>query len=212
MKKIIYTIILVLVAVLVFWIGRFFGSKTVSQQVISNSTIVKEIAELSSLDVQGSASIKRSNLTEGGSDWTDNLKKTFLENTIWVTIPYEAKYGVDIDEHNFKVSIAQKKIIIDLPAPKLLSYELKIDRMETANRKGLFLFQNDETYTDVQKKLYVETRGQMENSPVYIERSKAKIIGIMKEYYTPFLKDHVLEVRFAGDSARVVNNMNVKLD
>ncbi|MFB6454647.1 DUF4230 domain-containing protein [Chitinophaga sp. Hz27] len=212
MKKIIYTVILVLLAVLIFWIGRFFGSKNVSQQVISNSTIVKEIAELSSLDVQGSASIKRSNLTDGGSDWTDNLKKTFLENTIWVTIPYEAKYGVDIDEHNFKVNIEQKKIIIDLPSPKLLSYELKIDKMETANRKGLFLFQDDETYTDVQKKLYVETRAQMENSPAYIERSKAKIIGIMKEYYTPFLKDHILEVRFAGDSIRIVNNMQIKLD
>ncbi|MBV8253258.1 MAG: DUF4230 domain-containing protein [Chitinophaga sp.] len=210
MKKIIYIVVFVVVAALMFWMGRFFGSKNTSQQIISNSTIVKEIAELSSLDVQGSASIKRSNLEEGGSDWTDNLKKAFLENTVWVTIPYEAKYGVDINEKNFKVSIAQKHIVVELPSPKLLSYELKVDQMETANRKGLFLFQDDETYTAVQKKLYQTSRAQLENSPAYIQRSKNKIIAIMREYYTPFLKDHTLEVRFDGDTVHVVNNTKLQ--
>ncbi|RAJ83546.1 uncharacterized protein DUF4230 [Chitinophaga dinghuensis] len=206
MKKIIYIVVFVVVAMLMFWLGRFFGNKNISQQIISNSTIVKEIAELSSLDVQGSASIKRSNLEEGSSDWTDNLKKTFLENTVWVTIPYEAKYGVDITENNFKVSIAQKHIIVELPSPKLLSYELKVDKMETANRKGWLLSQDDETYTGVQKKLYQTSRAQLESSPVYIQRSKNKIIAIMREYYAPFLKDHTLEVRFEGDTVHVVNN------
>jgi hypothetical protein len=62
MKKIFYPVILVVLAVLIFWLGKRFGSTNVSQQVISNSIIVKEIAELASLDVQGSASIKRFNI------------------------------------------------------------------------------------------------------------------------------------------------------
>ncbi|MBV7532229.1 DUF4230 domain-containing protein [Chitinophaga sp. sic0106] len=203
MKKIIYILVFVVIALAMFWLGRFFGSKNMSQQVISNGLIVKEIAELASLDVQGSANIKRSNLEEGASDWTDNLKKTFLENTIWVTIPYQAKFGVDVNDNNFKVDISQKRITVQLPAPKLLSYELKVDRMETANRKGLFLSQDDETYTDVQKKLYQTSRAQLENNPTYIEKSKGKIVAIMQQYYAPFLKDHVLDVRFEGDTARL---------
>ncbi|NLR79764.1 DUF4230 domain-containing protein [Chitinophaga eiseniae] len=199
MKKIIYLVALVLIVVLVFWLGKRFGSTDMSQQVISNSTIVKEIAELASLDVQGSASIKTSNI-EGSGDWTDNLKKAFLENTVWVTIPYEAKYGINIDDKSFKVQLTEKKITIHLPAPRLLSYELKMDRMETANRKGWLLTQNDETYTDVQKKLYQTSRGQLENNALYIQQSKEKIKKILEQYYTPFLKDHTLEIVYDGDT------------
>jgi hypothetical protein len=195
MKRMIYLVVLVLLAILIFWLGKRFGSTSVSQQVISNSTIVKEIAELASLDVQGSASIKRSNIENSG-DWTDNLKKTFLENTVWVTIPYQAKYGVDIDGKLFKVEMTTKKIVLNLPAPHLLSYELKMDRMETSNRKGWLLFQDDETYTDVQKKLYQTSRAQLENNTVYIEQSKEKIKKVMLQYYAPFLKDHTLEIHY----------------
>lgn len=200
MKKILYAIAAIIIALFIFWLGRFFGSKNVSQQVISNSTIVKEIAELASLDVEGSASIKRSNIGNNG-DWTDNLKKTFLENTVWVTVPYQAKYGVNIDDKHFKVDMSNKQIIVYLPTPELLSYELKLDRMETANRKGLFLFQDDETYTDVQKKLYQTSRDQLEHNTVYIEKSKAKIRQVMTQYYAPFLKDHTLDVQFDSSAA-----------
>jgi hypothetical protein len=199
MKKIFYLVILVLLAVLIFWLGKRFGSTNVSQQVISNSTIVKEIAELASLDVQGSASIKRSNIENNG-DWTDNLKKTFLENTVWVTIPYQAKFGVNIDDKLFKVQMTDKKIILQLPAPHLLSYELKMDRMETSNRKGWLLSQDDETYTDVQKKLYQTSRSQLENNALYIQQSKEKIRKVMEQYYAPFLKDHTLEIQYDGET------------
>lgn len=199
MKKVFYLVVLVLFALLIFWLGKRFGSTNVSQQVISNSTIVKEIAELASLDVQGSASIKRSNIENSG-DWTDNLKKTFLENTVWVTIPYQAKYGVNIDDKLFKVQMTDKKIIINLPAPRLLSYELKMDRMETSNRKGWLQFQDDETYTDVQKKLYQTSRSQLENNPTYITQSKEKIRKVMEQYYAPFMKDHTLEIQYDGET------------
>ncbi len=197
MKRFLTLLAFALLILVVFWLGKQFGSRTVNQQVLSNSLIVREIAELSSLEVQGNASIKRSNL-EGNGDWTDNLKKVFLENTIWVSVPYLAKYGVDINEQNFKVSVTDKKITVSLPAPKLLSYELKVDKMETSNRKGLFLFQDDETYTDVQKKLYQTSRTQLETNTLYLQQSKDKIKKIITQYYDPFLKDHALEVVFEG--------------
>ncbi|ASZ11792.1 DUF4230 domain-containing protein [Chitinophaga pendula] len=200
MKKLIGTLLAVLLIVLVFWLGQKFGSKNVNQQILSNNLIVQEIAELSSLEVQGVASIKRSNVNQG-NDWSDNMKKTFLENTIWVSVPYLAKYGVDIDKNNFSVKVSDKKITVNLPAPKLLSYELKVDKMETATRKGWLLFQDDDTYTDVQKKLYQSSRGQLEKNTTYIEQSKQKIRKIITQYYQPFLKDHTLEIHFDGDSS-----------
>lgn len=204
MKRFLTLLMLALLVLLIFWLGKQFGSRTISQEVLSNSLIVREIAELSSLEVQGVASIKRSNLENNG-EWTDNLKKAFLENTIWVSIPYLAKYGVNVNEKDFRIAVTGKKIIVRLPAPRLLSYELKVDKMETSNRKGWLLFQDDETYTEVQKKLYQTSRTQLESNAIYLQQSKDKIRKIITQYYQPFLHDHELEVVFEGGNAQLMN-------
>jgi len=204
MKRFFRLVFFIAIAVLLFWLGKQFGSKSVSQSILSNSQIVREIAELASLEVQGNATIKRSNINDDG-EWTTNLKKAFLENTIWVSVPYTGKYGINVDEKSFKVTVSDKKITINIPQPKLLSYELKVDKMETSNRKGWFLFQDDETYTDVQRKLYQTSREQLENNQLYINQSKEKLTKIIRQYYQPFLQDHELEVIF-GNSAPVLLN------
>lgn len=201
MKKIITWAVIILFIILIFSLGRWSGSRSLNQQVLSNSLIVREIAELSSLEVQGSASIKRSNVENNG-DWTDNLKKVFAENTIWVTVPYTAKYGVDVNEKNFRVDLQNKKVRVSLPAPQLLSYELRLNQMETANKKGWLMFSDDETYTDVQKKLYETSRAQLRDNKIYIEQSKEKIRKIIGQYYTPFQLE--VEVKFGDEAPKAV--------
>lgn len=201
MKKLITWIVLVLTIVLVFWLGQLAGSRKVHDQTLSYSLIVKEIAELASLEVQGTASMKRSNLANDGS-WTDNLRKIFNENTIWVTVPYTAKFGVDVDDKNFKVLVDEKEVLVSLPAPQLLSYELRLDQMETSSRKGMFMFSDDETYTDVQKKMYTATRQQVEQNNVYREQSKDKIRRILAQYYAPF--NVTVKVQFGDEAAKVL--------
>ena len=201
MKWIFYTLCLIVAIVVVFWMGKQFGSTHVTEEIVSNSLIVREIAELASLEVQGNASIKTSNIADN-SGWSDNLKKAFLENTVFITIPYEAKYGVNIDSAHFKVAMDKKVITVQLPAPALLSYELKVDKMETANRKGLLLFQDDETYTAVQKKLYQTSRDQLAHNSIYLQQSKEKIRRIITQYYQPLLKDHTLEVHFDDEAGK----------
>ena len=183
----------------IFMLGRCSGSKNVNQQVLSNSLIVKEIAELASLEVQGNASIKRSNVANSG-EWTDNLKKVFAENTVWVTVPYTAKYGVDVNDQNFSVSQKDKLITVSLPAPSLLSYELRLNQMETANRKGWLMSADDETYTDVQKKLYETSRSQLQNNGQYIEQSKEKIRKIIATYYSPL--QYEVQVKFGNEAPK----------
>jgi hypothetical protein len=197
MKKLIIWLVLVLTLILVFWLGQRSGERIVHDQTLSNSLIVREIAELASLEVQGTASIKRSNLSNDGG-WADNLRKVFAENTIWVTVPYTAKFGVNVNDQNFKVAVGEKNVLVSLPATQLLSYELRLDQMETANRKGWFLFSDDETYTDVQKKLYTTSRQQVEQNNVYLEQSKARICKIIAQYYAPF--NLTVKVKF-GDEA-----------
>jgi len=201
MKKIIQWIVVILLIVFIFWLGQWFGSKKVNQSILSNSLIVREIAELASLEVQGNANIKRSNLTNDGS-WMDNLNKVFNENTIWVSVPYTAKYGVDIDDKNFTVTLKEKRVVVQLPAPALLSYELRLSQMETANKKGWFVSENDETYTDVQKKLYETSREQLKENNIYLEQSKEKIRQIIGNYYKPL--GYEVEVKFGNEAGKVL--------
>lgn len=201
MKKLIVWIVLVLTIVLVFWLGQRMGSRTVNEQILSNSLIVKEIAELASLEVQGNASIKESNVNNDGG-WTDNLKKVFAENTIWVTVPYTAKFGVDVNEKNFRVDLSEKEVLVTLPAPQLLSYELRLSEMETANKKGWLMFSDDETYINAQKKLYTTARAQMEQNNIYREQSKEKIRKIIAQYYEPFKLE--VKVKFGDEAAKTI--------
>ncbi|WP_276481531.1 DUF4230 domain-containing protein [Paraflavitalea pollutisoli] len=197
MKKLITWIVVVLTIVLVFWLGQWSGSRKVHDQTLSYSLIVREIAELASLEVQGNASLKRTNLANDGS-WTDNLRKIFNENTIWVTVPYTAKFGVNVDDKNFHVLVHDKEVLVSLPATQLLSYELRLDQMETSSRKGMFMSSDDETYIGVQKKLYTATRQQVEQNNVYREQSKDKIRKLLAKYYAPF--NVTVKVQF-GDEA-----------
>ncbi|RAJ05099.1 uncharacterized protein DUF4230 [Chitinophaga skermanii] len=201
MKKIISWIVVIGVLLLVFWLGQRVGSRTVNQQILSNSLIVREIAELATLEVQGNASIKRSNVENDGS-WTDNLKKVFAENTVWVNVPYTAKYGVTMDEKDFKLTPKEGAVLIELPAPRLLSYELRLNQMETGNSKGWLMFSDDETYTSVQKSLYESSRQQLQDNNLYIDQSKEKIRKIITQYYAPLnLK---VEVKFAGERGNII--------
>jgi hypothetical protein len=197
MKKLIIWLVLVLTLVLVFWLGQRSGARIVNDKTLANSLIVRQIAELASLEVQGTATIKRSNLANDGS-WTDNMRKMFAESTIWVTVPYTAKFGVNVDEHNFTVVVGEKEVLVALPATQLLSYEMRLDQMETANKKGWFMFSDDETYTDVQKKLYTTSRQEIEQNTAYREQSKEKIRKIIAQYYAPF--NLTIKVKF-GDEA-----------
>src|SRR5689334_3638152 len=196
MKKLIIWLVLVLTLVLVFWLGQRSGARIVNDKTLANSLIVRQIAELASLEVQGTATIKRSNLANDGS-WTDNMRKMFAESTIWVTVPYTAKFGVNVDDKNFTVAVGEKEVLVALPATQLLSYEMRLDQMETANKKGWFMFSDDETYTDVQKKLYTTSRQDVEQNKFYLEQSQEKIRKTIAQYYAPF--NLTVNVRFGKE-------------
>ena len=175
MKKLIILLVLVLTVVLVFWLGQRSGARIVNDKTLANSLIVRQIAELASLEIQGTATIKRSNLANDGS-WTDNMRKMFAESTIWVTVPYTAKFGVNVDEKNFTVAVDDKEVLVSLPATQLLSYELRLDQMETANKKGWFMFSDDETYTDVQKSCTLLRARRLNRTALIVSKAKKRSV------------------------------------
>jgi hypothetical protein len=57
--------------------------------------------------------------------------------------------------------------------------------METNNRKGLLVFSDDEFYNEFQKKLYAQSRRQMENNTGFLKSAQQRIDTFMQQYFEP---------------------------
>lgn len=178
-----------------YFMGRQSGTVKITH-IATNELLIKQIAELSSLEVQGNAQISQTNLTNDGS-WTDAVRKLFIENTINISIPYIAKYGVSMDSNDLKITQKDKLVSIQLPEPKLLSFEMRLDKANSSSTQGWMQSQNNALYNQVQQKLYLQSRTEMEQSIKNKEKAKEKIIAILKSYYQPL--GYQVEVQF-GDA------------
>ncbi|MCH5599463.1 DUF4230 domain-containing protein [Niabella ginsengisoli] len=85
-----------------------------------NDVLIKQIAELSALEVQGNASIKSSNIKDDGSV-SDNFKKLFMERTFNISVPYVAKYGINLNNQKINIEEKNKQVYIVLPNPSCLA-------------------------------------------------------------------------------------------
>ena len=177
---------LLLLAVLFagYEIGRFFTERDNKSQIIQNYSFVRNIAELASIEVTGTTTLTSSNVTNDGS-LTDELKRILIEKTVRLSAPYTAKYGVDLKDSSMRIEKSDSVLKVYLPQPKLLSYEIHLNRLEASNQKGWFRFQNDEAYNAFQRKMYVDSRTALEKNSVYLNQSREKICGIIQQYFVP---------------------------
>lgn len=193
---ILFLILLAGIGIAAYFIGKQKGTTQITQ-IATNEVLIKQIAELSSLEVQGNASITESNINNDGS-WTEALRKLFIENTIQISIPYIAKYGISTDSGDLQISQTEGIILIRLPEPKLLSFEMRLDKASNSSRLGWIQSENNAVYNQVQQKLYLQSRSQMEQSEKNRAQAKQKIVSILKQYYQPL--NMKVEVQFGNQS------------
>ncbi len=171
------------IGLLAYFLGKRSASRVVDN-IVMNNVLIKQIAELSSLEVRGNATIKSSNISNDGS-LADSFKKLFLERSFNISVPYTAKYGIDLGRQNINVKEKAKEVYIVLPDPQLLSYELRMDQSLAVSKKGLLETADEETYNRLMQKLYAQSRTQLENNETYRRQSKQKIKKIIEDYYAP---------------------------
>ena len=146
--------------------------------------MIKQIAELGALDVTGNVKLKISN-KEDNDGTLAKFKNYFSENTLLVTLPYEAKFGVDMSNQKLNINTKASTVVITLPHCKLLSLQLKMDRMETMSQTGLFMSATMDDLVKAQKKLYAQALTNIENNPAYIKMAEKHITEILSNYYKP---------------------------
>jgi hypothetical protein len=183
-RNFIILIILAAFAIVAYTIGKSIGEKNNETKLINNYSFVRNIIELAGLEVSGTTTYKTTNADSDGGFWS-GVGNFFAEKTATVSIPYTAKYGVALKESDLKITRQDSVVLIQMPATALLSFELHLDRLETTNKKGLLIFQDDEFYNELQKKLYAEARKQLEANSAYLIQSKQRISTILTSYYQP---------------------------
>jgi len=181
------TLIIVLLLALsgaMYFLGKRNGTTELKSTVINNQQLITKIAELSALEVSGSTSVKLSNAGDNSS-WWENFKDYLAENTLQVTVPYYAKYGVDMKEGQVNISENDSAVILNFPPVKMLSFQLELDKLETMNQTGLF---NRTTIADMKRaeqQMYVSAKAQLQNNAGYKVQAERQIADIFTNYYKP---------------------------
>lgn len=173
-----------LVAAAFYFLGRKNGSNTTKVDVVQNVEIIKEIAELSALEVSGTTNLKMTNRGDNESMW-NKFKNYFAESTIQLSIPYEAKYGVDMSNQKVTIDTKAGTALVYLPEVKLLSLQLKLDRVDAITKTGILNTITVDEYIKAQKQLYEEANRALELNPNNIELAKNHLQFILEKYYAP---------------------------
>ena len=183
MRYLFYILVTLLIAVGCYFIGVHFTQRKYENTVINNYGYVREIAELASLEVNGTAAIRRSNLEDDDASMSGIFKKMFLEQTVSLSVPFTAKYGVNMKDSSFKILRKDSVVAIYLPPVQLLSFELYIDRMQANNKKGWLIGTDEELYSRAQQKMYKEARTQLAANAMNLQQSQAKISKLLTSYF-----------------------------
>lgn len=201
--KLRHLVIVIILLALISWLAYFFGKQQGTVQVTNiatNELLVKEIAELAALEVQGNAEITESNM-DNSDGIIQSIRKAFIEQTIHLNIPYVAKYGIQTDSNTMKIIVKEDKtLLIRLPEAKLLSYEMRLDKATQSSTQGWLKSETYSSYNAVQQKLYKQARAEAETSIKNKEAAEEKIIGILSHYYKPL--GYKVQVQF-GDNKTI---------
>lgn len=177
-------VLVLLVAVAFYFLGKKNGAGQTRTEIVQNVALVKEIAQLASLEVTGETRIKVSNRGDDNTFW-NNFKNYFTENTLQVTLPYEAKYGVDMTNRKMDIDTKAGVATIYLPAPRLMSMQLKLDRLESMSQAGILSSVSINDFVKAQKQMYNAARQTLEGNTGYLKLSEDNIRNTLAKYYEP---------------------------
>jgi hypothetical protein len=198
-NNVVVIFLIVLVALAFYFLGKKNGSNNTKTDIVQNVEMIKEIAELSALDVTGTTTLTMTNKGDNDGLW-NKFKNYFAESTLKLAIPYEAKYGVDMSNQKVAIDTKAGTAIIYLPDCKLLSLQLKLDKVDAITKTGVLNIITIDEYVKAQKQLYEEANNTLMSNANNIKLAKEHIRFILEKYYKPMgLK---VELVFGGGIRR----------
>ncbi|MEI9935360.1 MAG: hypothetical protein WDM71_11055 [Ferruginibacter sp.] len=104
MKNWLFLLVFTLLLISIYFLGKKNGNTEEKVTIIQNVAAITQIAELSALEAKGTTTIKLSNAADQ-SNWWSSIKNYLVENTLQITVPYTAKFGVDMTQSLCNISV-----------------------------------------------------------------------------------------------------------
>ena len=161
-------------------LGRRHGNNKLQSIAIKNDSFVRELASLATLDVNGVSTFASTEIV-GDHSLPESLLKILREQRVVLSAPFKASFGVDLNKNSLTILQRDTIIEIHLPAPMLLSYDLRLERLENKTETG-----ETEGYMRFRKNLYDEGKRQQEENNIYLTQSASKISQVLENYFKTF--------------------------
>lgn len=185
----------------------FFGGWVLSKHhthstYIFNYKTVRNIVETGFLEVNGVTKIDMGNEPNKDDNSVLNfLKATSLARQMKLEIPFVARFGILFNDEKPFIVNGKNYIEVSLPAVKLLSYELHLEKMDAMSRKGLSLFEFQADYLDAERVLYNTNRRLLEKDLTYVQQAQQRIKDLLVGYFSPSGKKVI--VNFSAATTQV---------
>jgi len=176
-------ILVAAIAIAFYFLGKKNGSNQTKTTMIENIALVKQIAELSSLQVSGTTQLKVTN--SGGDGTWEKFKDYFVENTLQVTIPFDARFGVDMSKQQMKVDRKSGKVTLYFPACTLLSLQLRLDKLETMSETGILTSASISDLVKAENRMYIQAQEKLAGNEAYKKLAQENIQATLQKYYEP---------------------------
>jgi hypothetical protein len=190
----------ILLAAAFYFLGKKNGEGQMKAEIVQNVSIIKEIAQLATLEVNGQTKIKMTNKQSESGFW-NKFKNYFTENTLQVELPYEAKFGVDMRNQKVDVDTKAGVVTLTLPPCKLLSLQLRLDKLQSMSQAGIFNTVTISDFMRAQKELYATASASLENNTGYLRLAEDNIRNTLGKYYAPL--GYKVVVKFTGKEAEL---------
>jgi len=204
-------IVLVVLIILAVGAGSFFyGVNKVRDGLVANYPTIKNLVNGATTEFDSTVSIT---LTKADDEVLFNyLKGDSKSDTVQFSIPYYARYAVDLSFRNFRVFKNDEGAVEAwLPACMLRYCELKFDGFVVNEKSGASLLKNDNA-SDVRKKLYEYLIPVIEKDKASQKAAKQTITKALMFYFMPYKLDLKVYIDLVEQPLPKVPGVNQSVD
>ncbi len=176
-----------------FVFGMFKGANKVRDGLLANYPLFKQIISNAQSEFDSVMTVSLSP-TENATLY--NFFKG-NQNEVVLSIPYRAKYGMDLEAKNFKIDREGNNLELILPRCYLMDYNLAFDDIKVNGINTWKHFNEAAAYGSIKKELNELVRMPLEKQKAHIKTAKHKITVSAMWFLMPYKFN--LRVFFSGE-------------
>lgn len=208
MKKILVIILIAILTTAGVVIGFIKGADKVRNGLVANFPTVKNLVQGTTVEFDSVISVS---LTKTDDETLFNLLNTDSKtDSVSFSIPYYARYGVDLTVRNFRLFRNEETVEVWLPDTKLQYCELKFDRM-ILNGKATTIFKADNSSV-ARSKLYEYLIPVLGKNKINRKISKTATVKTLMYYFMPYKFDLKVYIAEEQQTLPMVPGVNQTVD